>query len=55
MDNSSTRWEDFLNPDVLRPKLISASIYLAAFELLKDAIIERIEDFLQIATVRKET
>lgn len=45
MDNSSTRWENFLNPDVLRPRLISASIYLAAFELLKDAIIERIEDF----------
>ncbi|SOB75340.1 hypothetical protein SAMN04488490_0920 [Marinobacter sp. LV10R510-11A] len=45
MDYSSTRWEEFLNPDVLRPKLISASIYLAAFELLKDAIIERIETF----------
>ncbi len=38
-------WEDFLNPDVMRPVLISASIYIAGFEALKDAIIGRIRDF----------
>ena len=38
-------WEDFLNPDVVRPVLISASIYIAGFEALKDAIIGRIRDF----------
>ena len=38
-------WEDFLNPDVIRPVLISASIYIAGFEALKDAIVERIRDF----------
>ena len=45
MNESSRRWEDFLNPEILRTKLISASIYLAAFEILKDSIIERIETF----------
>lgn len=45
MSESSRRWEDFLNPEILRTKLISASIYLAAFEILKASIIERIETF----------
>lgn len=45
MRESSRRWEDFLNPEILKTKLISASIYLAAFEILKDSIIERIETF----------
>ena len=38
-------WEDFLNPEVIRPVLISASIYIAGFEALKDAIVGRIRDF----------
>jgi hypothetical protein len=38
-------WEDFLNPDVVRPVLISTSIYIAGFEALKDSIIGRIRDF----------
>lgn len=38
-------WNEFLNPDVMRPRLISASIYIAGFEALKDAIIGRLRDF----------
>lgn len=38
-------WEDFLNPDVLRPRLITASLFIAGFELLKDSILGRIRDF----------
>ncbi len=38
-------WDDFLNPEVMRPKLISAAIYIAVFEILKDTIITRIRDF----------
>jgi len=38
-------WEDFLNPEVMRPVLLSASIYIAGFQALKDAIIGRIRDF----------
>lgn len=45
MSDSTTRWEEFLNPELLRGKLISASIYLAAYELLVDSIVERIKSF----------
>ncbi len=38
-------WEDFLNPDVLRPRLLAASIYLIGFEALKYSIIERLRTF----------
>ena len=34
--------ERFLNPTILRPRLITASLYIAAFELLKAAIIDGI-------------
>src|SRR5579863_9847634 len=47
MTTKSTReaWEEFLNPESLRGKLISASLYLAAFEMLKTTIVERLRDF----------
>jgi len=35
-------WEFSLNPEVMRVRLISASIYVAAFESLERAIIERV-------------
>lgn len=44
-DNIDQIWEEFLSPEVLRGKLISASIYLAAYEMLKDSIIGRLKDF----------
>ena len=47
MTSKSTQesWEEFLNPEVLRGKLISASLYLAAFEMLKTSIVDRLRDF----------
>ena len=38
-------WENFLNPDVTRPRLIAASVYITGFEILKESIIGRIRDF----------
>jgi len=38
-------WEEFLDPGITRFRLIAASIYIAAFEALKDAIVDRIRDF----------
>jgi hypothetical protein len=38
-------WERFLNPETLRSNLIVASIFLAAHEILRQSIIERIRDF----------
>ncbi len=47
MSTKSTRecWEEFLKPEALRGKLISASLYLAAFEMLKTSIVDRLRDF----------
>jgi len=46
MTNPSTaKWEEFLSPSLLRTKLISASLFLTAFELLKASIVGRIKDF----------
>ncbi len=45
MNYSTRKLEDFLNPEVLRTKLITASMYLTAFELLKDGIIDRVKAF----------
>jgi len=37
--------EDLFNPYVLRPNLIKASVYIAAFEVLKSTIVQRIKSF----------
>jgi len=44
-DDIRSQWERFLDPEVLRPNLILASIYIAAFEILKDSIVGRLRDF----------
>lgn len=41
-------WEEFLNPEVTRPRLIAASLYIAGFEVLKDSIVGRIRDFFSM-------
>ena len=46
MDHNVRRsWEEFLNPEVTRARLIAASIYIAGFEMLKEAIVDHIRDF----------
>ena len=44
-ENVQKKWERFLTPEVLRSNLILASIYIAAFEILKYSMIERIRAF----------
>ena len=44
-NNIQENWERFLNPNELRSNMILAAIYIAAFEILKNSIIERIRDF----------
>lgn len=41
-------WERFLNPEVLRAQIICASVYIAAFESLKESIVARIRGFYWI-------
>jgi hypothetical protein len=49
MDNQKKQafrdWEKFLNPEALQGNLITASIFLAAYEILRASIIDRIRDF----------
>lgn len=39
------QWERFLTPQILRTTMITVSVFITTFELLKDSIIERIRDF----------
>ncbi|CAA9582696.1 MAG: hypothetical protein AVDCRST_MAG86-3064 [uncultured Truepera sp.] len=48
MSCTNTKLDELLNPDLLRARLISASLYLAAYELLENSIVERIKIFLVI-------
>jgi hypothetical protein len=43
--STEQQWEEFLNPAVMRPRLVAASVYLACFEALKDAVVSRVRDF----------
>ena len=40
------QWEEFLDPAVMRPRLITAAVYIASFELLKERLVERIREFM---------
>ena len=45
MTNAADNWERFLDPDVVRSVLSSATMFITAFELLKDCIADRVRDF----------
>ena len=45
MTDAHDSWEKFLNPKVLKGNLISISIFIAAYEMFKDAVIEKPEVF----------
>jgi len=41
MTNGEDKWEQFLEPEFLKDRLISAALFLIAFEFLKESIIGR--------------
>lgn len=45
MTEPSTKWEELLEPTITQEKLISASLYISAFEILKDSICGRVRAF----------
>ena len=45
MSSVNEQWEQFLNPAVLKERLVSVSLYVTAFEILKDSIIGHIRSF----------
>ncbi len=48
MTTYSDRWERFLDPDVVRPSLFLATMFITTFEILKDSIVDRIRDFYSV-------
>lgn len=48
MSSTTEQWEQLLTPAVMQEKLISASLYITAFELLKESIIGRIRSFYMV-------
>lgn len=49
MNNAHDNWEHFLNPNVLRPSLLSATMFITTFELLKDSIIDRVRVYYTLS------
>jgi len=41
----SEQWENLLNPEILKERLINISMYIIIYEMLKNSIINRIKDF----------
>lgn len=48
MSSTTEQWEQLLTPAVMQEKLISASLYVTAFELLKESIIGHIRSFYMV-------
>lgn len=45
MSSNVERWERFLDPDVVRPSLFLATMFITSFEILKDYVVDRIRGF----------
>jgi hypothetical protein len=45
MNTATNRWERFLDPDVVRPSLFLATMFITTFEILKDSVVDRIRGF----------
>lgn len=45
MNTVTDRWERFLDPDVVRPSLFLATMFITTFEILKDSVVDRIRGF----------
>lgn len=48
MSDHIERWERFLDPDVVRPSLFMATMFITTFEILKNSIVDHIRDFYSV-------
>lgn len=48
MSKQENNWDRFLDPDVVRPSLFLATMFITTFEILKNSIVDRILDFYSI-------
>lgn len=47
-ETAGDAWDRFLNPESLKNNILGASVYIVAFEILKDSIIEKIKGFYAV-------
>lgn len=47
MKTTSERWEQFLDPGVVKPSLFLATMFITAFEVLKNSVIDRLRNFYE--------
>lgn len=45
MTRTADQWERFLDPDVVRPSLFLATMFITTFEILKDSIVDDVRSF----------
>ena len=45
MTDHNENWERFLDPEVVRPSLFMATMFVTAFEILKNSIVDRLRAF----------
>lgn len=45
MNTTAEQWERFLDPEVVRPSLFLATMFITTFEILKNSVVDRIRDF----------
>ena len=48
MSTHEDQWERFLDPDVLRPSLFTAKMFITTFEILKNSVVDRSRDLYSI-------
>ena len=46
--SASEKWEQLLTPSVMQERLISVSLYITAFEILKESIVGRLRSFFMV-------
>lgn len=56
MENNSysEQWENFLNPEIFKDRLIRISLYITAYEMLKDTVINRIKNFYIMSFIEND-
>lgn len=45
MSDTADQWERFLDPDVVRPSLFLATMFITTFEILQDSIVDDLRSF----------
>lgn len=45
MSNTTDQWEQFLDPDAVRPSLFLTTMFITTFEILRDSIVDDLRNF----------